>query len=105
MVQTPPKRGESVCRALASTPGTGATLPSQGHHLVVSAARARPPAWGTSCGLEPGASRKLHCPGVLPSPLLLWEAQSYSHSVHCPEGPRVRMKENSLRITITGDFY
>ena len=63
---------QRVHLALARTPGTGATLPSQRHHLVVSAAGARPPDWGTSCGLEPGASTQLHCPGVLPSLLLLW---------------------------------
>ena len=66
---------QRVHLALARTPGTGATLPSQGHHLVVSAARTRPP--GDQLWFRTWSLSQLHCSGVLLSPLLLWEPQSY----------------------------
>lgn len=67
---------QRVHLALARTLGTGATPHSQGHHLVVSAAGARPPDWGTSCGLEPGASRSS-------------TAQVYYHLLFSSGSPRV----------------
>lgn len=102
-VQTPPKRGE-LCRALAGTPGTGATLPSQGHPWW-SVQRSQAPGLGTSLWSETWSLTRAplpRCTTISASPLGGPELFTLSA---LPRGSQeVRMKENSLRITIQAIF-